>query len=218
MCEHCNFQFKNELPHHVAKQRYRLRTGTSPIKVLGYCIYCETVLYCYEGSQYLKRRAIKDIVPYDSLNERLNLSRKFFGKPDFNQLHDKGENEMSRKTLYEVKIEGQEEPIYATRLAISKGGQWVMDPIKGDDVITVDASQCEEVKPYTVAITYLGDGNRQYHFFAKEGEVSVGDVVLHPNYSSPMIVKAIDTKSNHANVSLAGAVLRGTPLTVVEND
>jgi hypothetical protein len=121
-----------------------------------------------------------------------------------------GDTEMT-KTLYtwsaKVGTTDIETEMFGHKLATNRAGMWVME-IKGtDEIVTVASGNVQKVMPYTVSCRYLGGGSSGYSFFAKLGEVKKGDIVYHPEYDTPLMVTAIDTKSEKATKWLKGSLI-----------
>lgn len=194
------------------KELYRLRTGTSPLIKIGMCNNCGRYLCEYVKSDTWTFRFNSELVPYvgDGMTcqQRAQDMRRAADKV-FNWQNRK-ESAMSRK-LYVWIEDGKE--VYGHRLTSNSAGLWVMEA-KGGEVKAVDKSTVTEVMPFTIAANYLG-GSRQYHFFAKEGDYEVGDVVFAVEYQTPLVVAKLDTKARAAAKWLNGAVIR--PTKVVDN-
>lgn len=118
------------------------------------------------------------------------------------------ENTMNK--LYETK---EETPRFGTYLAINSAGRLVLEMKGTGNVETFDKKDVEEVKPYTVRVRYgtQNNGSKGYEFFAKKGEVSVGDLLYLTDYKEFAVVDAVDTKSNRATKNLHGRRVLSEP-------
>jgi hypothetical protein len=121
--------------------------------------------------------------------------------------------EKKSMALFKFALNGTE--VYGKRLAID-GMTWVMKTV-GGEIHVIGAKDAVEVVPYTVGVRFY-NGGATYHYFAKEGEVAVGDLLWIKDASGLAEVMNIATKSKAANKSLNGWKLAGTPLTEVSVD
>lgn len=99
--------------------------------------------------------------------------------------------------------------MFGTKLSAMKDGTWVMELKGGAGVATVDPKKVERVMPYTVAVAFV-DGNKKYHYFAKEDTLAKGDVIMVPRSNGSFglaMVTDVDTKSERADVWLEGTIL-----------
>lgn len=125
--------------------------------------------------------------------------------------------EIEMEKLYTWKTEKGKD-LFGTKLSAMKDGTWVMELKGGAGVATVDPKNVERVMPYTVALSF-NDSSKVYNYFAKEGSVENGDVVM---VSRPgggfgiAIVTKVDSKSERADTWLTGTVL--TAKAVLEGD
>jgi hypothetical protein len=142
--------------------------------------------------------------PVGEASPKLGYQKKTAAK----QIFGKGQD-MTQKTLYEVTVDGK--ITYGHKLAVNSKGQWVLEEKGTGNVLTVEKAYVAEVMPYTVAIKFCGVGN-DYNFFAKEGDVEVGDIVYVRGYNDWGRVSAIGTKSKRATVWLNGAKLASTEI------
>ena len=210
----------------------KLRSGTQPLIIVAINGDHVTGMYCSGNHKVRVHHAFEpydgDIVQWQIKKWRESLSGWDYPKRvvtalskalDYyenaiqspargNNQSDQGENDM--KALYEWKT--GDVVFYGHKLAVNSAGQWVMETKQGD-IHTVDKKVVSEVMPYTVDCQYFGNGGHPYSFFAKQGDVEVGDVILHPTYDSPMVVVKLDTKSKSASKWLEGVVVQGKKLT-----
>lgn len=120
------------------------------------------------------------------------------------------------KTLYRYNgVEGAV-PHVGERLAID-GNRWIMKRLSDGQIDIVDPSVCEEVLPYTVDVVFIKDSAGPLSFFAVDGSVAVGDLLLLPGYSTYAEVVAVDTKSRKATKPLAGWVVANKKLPEVKS-
>lgn len=115
-----------------------------------------------------------------------------------------GESKMDN-TLYQIKTIGDD--LYGHKLAVNSAGKWVME-VKGTGaILTVDAADCSEVTPYTVAVRFSGNNSGAYDFLSTEGKFRVGDIVIRTDAgyegSIGRVVK-LDTKSKKATKEFVG--------------
>ena len=90
-----------------------------------------------------------------------------------------------------------------TLIGSDKDGLAVMQDSTGV-IFTVPYTSIEEVVPYTVGIKFNGRGTT-YHYFAKEGDVSVGDLVIVNGGMGK--ITAVNTRSTKATKDLEGTVV-----------
>jgi hypothetical protein len=108
--------------------------------------------------------------------------------------------------LYKVLSAGE---TYGTFLTNDSSGRLILE-MKGNNAVRAFLnSEVEEVLPYTVGIKFLTElhslgGGKTYSYLSKHGDVSVGDIVFADGYANPMVVVAVDTKSDKATVHLRG--------------
>lgn len=100
------------------------------------------------------------------------------------------------------------------------GSKAIVKYIENQEIAVLDnGDTLEKVMPYTVDIRFSGS-SRVYSYFAVEGELEVGDVVLIGNNSNTLFdgnlarVAAINTKSETATLNLNGFKVPVVPLTV----
>lgn len=118
------------------------------------------------------------------------------------EVENEGETTMTNQ-LFQIK----DTETYGHKLATNSAGKIVFE-VKGTGaLLTVDKADLIEVMPYTVEVYYLGDNSHGYSFFAKEGEVKEGDLVVCRGYSNLMIVTKVNTRSRAATKWLKGSVL-----------
>ncbi len=212
----------------------RLNSGTSPILVtlvngdLVYGVYrsgSPLALDSYRFKKYTGEftvacvRSLRNVIKQHTYKHRARLlltldryesnlmrNQLFQTKPNSPaEGKQTGEGQMT-KQLYTWKNGDKE--LFGHKLSVASSGKWVMETKGKDaDVVTVDKELVEKVMPYTVSCTYLGTG-KEYSFFAEAGSVEVDDVVMHPHYSTPMIVTKLDTKSERASAWLEGPVIK----------
>lgn len=118
-----------------------------------------------------------------------------------------GENTMKSGKLFKV-LEGEK---YGTFLTFDSQGRYVLEMKNNEGIKAFTKAEVEEVRPYTVAVSFINSTNSQYHYWAKEGELEVGDLVILDG--SIVEVRQIDTKSDRADKYLAGRKLSTTALT-----
>lgn len=119
--------------------------------------------------------------------------------------------EKREMAIYKYKnAEGKE--VYGKRLVID-GTQWVMKEVGTGTIYAISPKAATEVLPYTVGVRFYNN-NTIYHYFAKEGELSVGDLVWNAASSGTICeVVEVDTKRKSATKPLTGWVLSGKKLT-----
>jgi hypothetical protein len=120
------------------------------------------------------------------------------------------------KDLYTWTPEGDTKPKFGHRIGTMANGQWVME-CKGSDAPDIlSPGEAELVLPYTIRAREVG--NRQgLTYLAKEGDVSVGDLIV-TNEGQFLRVEKINTKARNANTWITGLKLTGTPLTPAAGD
>jgi hypothetical protein len=111
--------------------------------------------------------------------------------------------------------------LFVTKLATDSAGRVVVE-VKGTGrVMAVNANELEEVLPYTVGIRFLSDAGKAtsttYHYFAKAGELAVGDLLLTADGKYARVV-SVDTKSRRADVTFGGWKLNATKLSDPDGD
>jgi hypothetical protein len=119
----------------------------------------------------------------------------------FKLIEEKETTEMSL-----LQIKGTE--VYGIQLALNSAGKAVFEVKGTGEIRTVDPELLEEVIPYSVGVRFIsGDASKTYHYWTKEGDVSVGDIVFLPSNNAFVYVYAVNTKSRAANKNLKGVVL-----------
>ena len=112
------------------------------------------------------------------------------------------ENDMAKLYQWKITQKGNVYTLYGSKLAVNSEGQAVMELKNTNKIMTVDQDQIEEVRPYTVDVLFLGGGNtsQKCSYYAKKGQVEVGDLVKVKSNGKPQIVmvKELDTNSNSA--------------------
>lgn len=98
---------------------------------------------------------------------------------------------------------------YGTILAYDKNGNAVFEPRGGGKIKQVSPNSLEEVKPYTVDVTYVGNrGEATYGFQVdKDAGLKVGDIVYATDYNQFVVVIGVDTKTDFATKRLKGNLL-----------
>lgn len=99
-----------------------------------------------------------------------------------------------------------EQDTYGEYLTEDSRGRTVLE-IKGTgSVRAFNSCEIEEVLPYTINVRFLwgGNENKEYGFLSKDGEVSMGDILLLKGYINPAMVVSVDTKNPRANVRVSG--------------
>lgn len=99
-----------------------------------------------------------------------------------------------------------EHDVYGEFLTDDSRGRMVLE-LKGTGSIRAfNPEELEEVMPYTINVRFLfgGNENKEYGFLSKEGEVSVGDILLLRGYTNPAFVVSVNTKNPRANVKIVG--------------
>lgn len=107
-------------------------------------------------------------------------------------------------------IDGEHKGKFVTKIGMNSAGDYVVEVRGTGEVFAVPTVALEKVMPYTVNVRYIGNNSKIYSFFANKDDVAVGDVIFGNNYDTPMIVKAIDTKSATATTWLAGSVVKAS--------
>lgn len=120
-----------------------------------------------------------------------------------------GAEEMT-PSLFKVK----KEDLYGTQIAKDSQGRIVLELKGGAGVRAFAEKDLEEVKPYTVAVEFVTNPGRVYHYTAEQGQVSKGDLVFVDVGGTRGLayVDQINTKSDRATKALAGRVYKSKPL------
>lgn len=120
-----------------------------------------------------------------------------------------GEDEMTKDTLYSFEQDGVTK--YGTLLTTDSKGRYVLEVRGTQDVIPMDKSLVTEVLPYTIAVQFPGT-TKHYAFKAKEGDFSVGDLLVRTDYEdfSFCTVVKVDTKSKAATKVFEGYKVNAT--------
>lgn len=192
--------------------KVRLKTGTSPIKVLEVdyfdCAGPDTTPRWKKRNWSTTRRPMKGwyirFQYFSSLHYGDDMSSSWREAEDF-VFYDQ-QQEATMPTLYQTK---EEKPRFGTMLTKNSKGQIVLE-MKGKDgeVEAFDPSQIEEVMPYTVQLTRFVGGNeanpqqRDYEF--NEGSVSLGDVLVQLSTGSLWEVTALNSKCRSPSQSKNG--------------
>lgn len=117
-------------------------------------------------------------------------------------IETKEENMTNTTKLYQ--IIGTE--TYGTHIATNSKGAYVLEMKGTGEVVTKGKKELEEVVPYTISLKFLSGGNRQeYAYFSKEGDVSVGDLVIVNGGMGK--ITAVNTRSPTATKDLEGTVV-----------
>lgn len=122
---------------------------------------------------------------------------------------DEEKTQEKTEMLYEITTtEG--EVVYGTKLTEASNGKWVME-LKGTGaVIPVDSSMCKKVVPYTVSVKFVtgSTNSKSYSYKAKEGQFSVGDILVLDDGSIARVAK-LNTEAEFATKFLTGTKLVG---------
>jgi hypothetical protein len=115
-------------------------------------------------------------------------------------------------------IDGEHKGKFVTKIGMTGAGQHVVEVRGSGEVFAVSGTVLEKVMPYTVNVRYVGTNPKIYSFFANKDDVAVGDVIIGEAYATPMIVKAIDTKSSTATAWLEGVALKAAKVLEAPKD
>lgn len=121
----------------------------------------------------------------------------------------KEENEMIDNKLYVV-LDGEHKGKYVNKVAVNAAGHFVVEAKGEAAYFAVAKESLERVLPYSVDVKFYSNGSlgdKMYSYWAKEGDVEVGDVIF-GEYSNAMRVVAVNTKSDTANKWLIGSVIK----------
>ena len=120
-------------------------------------------------------------------------------------------SDFNTTALYIVRDADGKERGYAKFLNFNSKHQPVVE-FKDGTIEPVDKEFLEEVFPYTVDVSFDGEGSSSYAYFAHEGSVEVGDYVFGVsagNRSGIARVIRVNTKSRLATKWLEGQVIVG---------
>ena len=164
--------------------------GGSPFRVINPHRNLCSIEYLHSRLQFYDQEIKATWVPYEPQTEEK-------------------EETMTNK-LYEITI--NEETKFGTKLAVNSSGEWVME-IKGTgEVLAVKEDQCQKVVPYSVAIVFLDNKGKKFHYLADKGEFEVGDLLIGGNFTSLAQVKEVDTKNEVATKRFEGWKIQATPI------
>lgn len=119
------------------------------------------------------------------------------------------ENKMIDNKLYVV-LDGEHKGKYVNKVAVNAAGHFVVEAKGEAAYFAVAKESLERVLPYSVDVKFYSNGSlgdKVYSYWAKEGDVEVGDVIF-GEYSNAMRVVAVNTKSDTANKWLIGSVIK----------
>ena len=119
------------------------------------------------------------------------------------------EKEMIDNKLYVV-LDGEHKGKYVNKVAVNAAGHFVVEAKGEAAYFAVAKESLERVLPYSVDVKFYSNGSlgdKMYSYWAKEGDVEVGDVIF-GEYSNAMRVVAVNTKSDTANKWLIGSVIK----------
>lgn len=142
---------------------------------------------------------------------------KYYKFNTINNTYEKLTKETTMNDLFAI-IDGDHKGKFVTKIGMNSAGDHVVEVRGTGEVFAVSGSALEKVMPYTINVRYIGPNTKLYSFFANKDDVAVGDVIIGDNYSSPMIVKAIDTKSAWATTWISGAVLKAAKVVQAPKD
>lgn len=200
-----------EPPPFKTGDKVRLKTGSSPIMVLevdyftcscpkttppkrkkytrprkGWWIrfmYCSAMTYgCCNEAEHRTWREAEDFVFFDP-------------------------QEAQMPTLYQTT---DKKPRYGTFLTKDSQGRFVLEMKGGGGVEAFDPADIEEVLPHTVELTRFEGGSaggETRHYQIAEGQVKVGDVLLHLSNGNLWEVTAVNTKSKTNHTSKNGFLI-----------
>jgi hypothetical protein len=194
----------------------RKKNGWSPMKVAK--VYGQnptsTVCVGYCGKWYSE-----DAHYLDSMLKAVTDPEKEFARckdwqarltdEDYTQLKlQMGEITMTK--LYQTK---EATPRFGLLLATNSAGKLVLEMKGAGEVLAFDKNTVEEVKPYTVAVKFVGSGgsSTSYDFISREGDVDVGDLLFINGYPDMARVTDVNTKSNRATKELVGRKIVTAP-------
>lgn len=184
----------------------RAKTGISDFTILGRCHTCDHYTVRY-GSGHVRAWAAHKVHVY-SKGQAPTYGDLMDGKKYFETKKRKAKKMKTNKTLYEMQIAeagNSTRMAFGHRLAVNSQGMWIMEE-RGTGLVHVMPKELViEVMPYTVGIKFIG-GSRVYHYYAKEGQVNVGDLVMLDKGGAQSFAEVVevDTKSRVANVWLTG--------------
>jgi hypothetical protein len=124
----------------------------------------------------------------------------------------------NEKTLYEILtaktgadgVLTDHRTLYGSKLAVNSAGLWVMEVKGTGEIITAKAYNVSEVVPYSVGVTFTGEGTL-YHYLANVGDFAVGDAIV-LNHSIATVMK-VNCKSKNATKWLNCFKLQGVAVT-----
>ena len=110
-------------------------------------------------------------------------------------------------TLYEFDIDG--ETLFGKGLATNSKGELVLEVKGSNKVIVIDKEKARAVLPYTIAIKFLCEPAKKYHYiYEGKQPLKVGDLIFIKNSSTMTYglatVTQVDTKCKHAKPTLNG--------------
>jgi len=182
--------------------------GKAPLRVIRVRGHLVRAAYCgntyeLEGAEY----SAASLVRYCNLEDIPENYRGRLSPDDIAQLKTQNQTETTMPKLYQTK----EEPArFGTLLAMNSARLLVLEMKGSGDVLTFTKDEVEEVKPYTVRVSF-GDGGKTYDFFSRKGDVEVGDLLMIDGYSTIARVMAVDTKSDGATKNLTGRKVATVP-------
>ena len=187
----------------------RRSQGQAPLrvtKILGaraQAVYCGSTYYP-DGQLYIAARLIK-------IHRAEEIAPRYRGRlSSDDHAHLKTQHQMEiddMPKLYQTK----EEPArFGTLLATNSAGLFVLEMKGSGEVLTFKKNEVEEVKPYTVRVSF-GDGGKNYDFLSRKGDVEVGDLLMINGYANIAQVMAVDTKSDGATKNLTGRKVATVP-------
>jgi hypothetical protein len=148
----------------------------------------------------------------DKFNREAQESRAIFEPKKQKPLKEKA-NVMA---MYKFRVDGKD--VYGKRLVVD-GENWIMKAVTGE-VHVIAKGLAEEVMPYTVGVRFINGPATTYHYFAKAGEMEVGDWLYIKGASDYQYVEVvgIDTKAKSANKGLDGIIVEARRITKVNGD
>lgn len=171
----------------------KLKSGTHPILVtdvklseLNYEYYLR-VEYVSGVKQFSWRKQSDFEYHYDNLP--FNATDKHINEDD-----------KMTNTLYQFK-DANDNVLFGTYLATNSDGKWVMEDRSSKNIILVDKKDAEEVLPYTIAVRFFPNLDKDYAYLAEKGKFDVGFYLFKNQHGTNMVqVTALDTKSRAATV------------------
>lgn len=173
----------------------RLQNGTYPLQVLKISTLPTRYLkarYINSGKEIFRHES--GFVPWDGDSGYPHPGDYYINYDD-----NTGEVKMDKSALYEIKDGDLVK--YGHYLATNSSGLFVMEEKSTGKILTVQSSDVEEVRPYTISVVFLNGGNgKHYAYFSEKDKFNKGDLFMmqSPSGMSMVQVVDVDTKSRAA--------------------